>query len=187
MIIDKLVESRIPAGVLDENTEFFAKSVDDIPHFAKEGIICSCERMPEPMYQTMLTDASNSPKWWQILENWHGADERRKVYQHIACRYGSFNSTPDIDGDGNLTPDVRICNRCHTCEGFGEGCIRLENLSHREMLAVVLIAQGMADKQVQDAMGITSNTLIEYKKRLSEKLKAHSKIEIVSRFYNAAI
>lgn len=180
---DPLIERKIPSGLLDKSIEFFAASVDEIPYIANNGQISSCSDMDEGLYQTMLKDAKSNLKWWGILNKWHAGDERRMVYQHIACRYGALNSTPDLDDEGKLSAEVRVCDRCLSCEGFGEGCARIENLSHREMLAVVLIAQGLGDKQIAEEMGISRFTLNEYKRRLSAKLKAHSKIEIINKFY----
>ena len=180
-----MIEQRIPAGMLDETTEFFAESTSEIPFFVKNGKITSCEQMDGDLYQTMLEDAKSNAKWWAILEDWHPGDERRKVYQHIACRYGALNSTPDIDKEGRLSAEVRMCGECLSCRGFGEGCARIEGLTHREMLSVVLLAQGLADKQVADMMGISFFTLNEFKRRMSVKLQAHSKIDIISKFYQA--
>lgn len=180
-----MIEQRILAGLLDDSTEFFSESVDHIPQFVKSGKITSCEQMDEALYQTMLEDAKSNAKWWAILEDWHPGNERRKVYQHIACRYGAPNSTPDIDKEGRLNVEVRVCNRCTTCPGFGEGCARIEGLTRREMLSVLLLAQGLADKQVADRMGISFFTLNEFKRRISVKLNAHSKIDIINKFYNA--
>lgn len=183
----KLLRQETPAGLLDKNIEFFTDPKFEIPFYISEGVVCSCVRLDDDIYQIMLADAKNNRKWWQILGVWHGSDERKKVYRHIACRYGALNSTPDLAPDGTILPDVRFCAKCAECEGFGIGCATLDVLSKREMLAAILIAQGLGDKQIADAMKISLHTLNEYKKRISVKLDAHSKIDIVAKLFNAII
>ncbi len=59
---------------------------------------------------------------------------------------------------------------------------KLEELSEREMEVLTLLARGRLCKEIANELGISSNTVNTYNRRIYEKLHVHSRAEAVAKY-----
>jgi len=132
------------------------------------------DQFPEEIVQIISDDMSSNPKAMKALYDWDltNADERMKRY--IACRFGGFDNSPDIDGNGAIQPAEYVdCGRRGSCEFEGKLCssIVLKNgiLTPREIEVLRHIGNDLLDKEICAVLQIANDTLRTHKDKISLK------------------
>ncbi|MBN2162039.1 MAG: response regulator transcription factor [Pontiellaceae bacterium] len=77
----------------------------------------------------------------------------------------------------------KVVQRFHTTEEAPTAKQdKLEELSEREMEVLTLLARGRLCKEIADELGISTNTVNTYNRRIYEKLHVHSRAEAVAKY-----
>lgn len=170
----------LPAGLFDEDIEFFVK--DNSAYAMFRFKVIPLNDLPTNILldldEVINADeaAKNALQELQIIT----PEQRRE--QFIKCRHGAFNNEPDII-DGKIQPgEYWDCGLRGVCKHEGKLCssVAAENgiLTKREIELVRYIAIGLQDKEIADKMGISINTIPPHKKNVFEKIGARSKVDV---------
>jgi DNA-binding CsgD family transcriptional regulator len=98
----------------------------------------------------------------------------------VSCRYGNYDSTPDLDGCNKLHPDAPCCGMERYCSGFGKVCRVPGNihLSPCEYIVIRLISKGLSDDEIALQLGVTFHTVRSWMVRIREKLDLKNRVQI---------
>ncbi len=106
-------------------------------------------------------------------------DEMEKKF--VGCRYGLFDSVPDLEGRV-LHPDAPLCDELETCEGFDIICkvpdSKNGKLTRKEYIIIIYVGQGLLDKEIASKLNIELSTVRTHLNHIREKLCVNNRIEI---------
>lgn len=105
----------------------------------------------------------------------------QQVELYTYYMYGEVDSTPDIK-NGKLAPseNFRDTNDCPSLLWESKNInIGSHILTPRQLVIIDLMAKGMADKQIADALGIAHKTLDNHKQKMFKDLGVQSKYDIL--------
>lgn len=175
------VSGKLPAGIIDQNVEFFAKGESV---FA----ILQSQMVPPGDWPTWLKDAiledmQKHPAAVQALVDADFVTDIDMIEQYIKCRYSALDNEPDLV-EGRLQESEYVdCSLRGSCPYEGRLCelLKAENgiLTPREIQVLKLIPEGLLDKEIADNMGISVLTVGVYMKNLREKTGYKNKAELV--------
>lgn len=78
--------------------------------------------------------------------------------QCARCLFGNIDGTPDIDEDGNITPEVVECDkRGGACKWEGIGCLPKQELSKAQKRVVELVDNSISE--ISSLLFISENTV----------------------------
>ena len=185
-LIDKA--QQLPAGLVDNSIEFFIHE-----HEVKclyGGKTYTFNEFPQAVIDIVDADMAENPKAMKALLDWDITDFNEQMRQYIACRFGGFDSNPDICNDGKLQPAEYVdCGRRGKCKYEGKLCtsIVVANgmLTKKEVEVLRLIGSGLLDKEICDQMNppITNDTLRSHKDNISTKAGISRKSEMTALAY----
>ncbi|WP_316780443.1 helix-turn-helix domain-containing protein [Pedobacter antarcticus] len=156
----------LPPGLMDGSIEFFIYE-----HEVKclyNGRVLSFNEFPEEILQIIDSDMAANPKAMKALFDWDITDPDEQMRQYIACRFGGFDNSPDINAEGIIQPAEYVdCGRRGNCAYEGKLCssIILKNgiLTKREIDVLREIGRGFLDKEICDKLNISQDTLRSHK------------------------
>lgn len=165
----------IPPGVNDNSVEFYVDKESGTLRCMCDGQRYVYPDVPQWIKDKVNEDMSNNPDRISCLIDWGFEESVSQMGQYIACVYGGYDSTPDIDAEGIMQPSeyVDCGRRCGLCPYEGKLCasIQLEKGILTEMNIKVLksTGKGMLDKEIADEHGISIHTVRHNKDSISKK------------------
>lgn len=108
-------------------------------------------------------------------------DLSRQIELFTYYMYGELDTTPDIqNGVLSTSENFRDTKNCPSLLWNSKN-INIGNhiLTPRQIVIIDLMAKGLADKQIADAIGIAHKTLDNHKQTLFKALNVHSKFDIL--------
>lgn len=180
---------KLPAGLEDNTLEIYR-------HDGKVRAVMSGNRcdylalhpmLREPFQAELIADKKASDF---IGTEWKISDPDLMEEKFVGCRYGAFNSMPDLDGH-KTSPDAPCCEMMFICKGLGFICLIPDcingKLSAQEFLVSVLVSRGRLDKEIALQLKIEISTVRTYLNRIREKLCVNNRIEIAQWAYQQGI
>jgi len=186
----KTIFHEIPAGSLpqDAAVEIFGDRKTKEVFFMTKGRTYDFEHLPEKHKRQLLKKMLADKKAMQQLGHL-GYKEALKRFAF--CLYGSLDHIPDYCKNGNLgiTDNFRCSDNCQ-CLKWETKSISTsdgQNISNRQLQIIDLIKQGFPDKAIAHQLGIALATLNNHKSAIMKKLKAYSKVDIITSSINQNI
>ncbi|WP_162343193.1 response regulator transcription factor [Cyclobacterium salsum] len=175
------VSGKLPAGIIDQNVEFFAKG-ESVFAIVQSQMLPPAE-WPNWLKESILQDMQKHPSAVQALVDADFVTEEEMVVQYIKCRYSALDNQPDMI-EGRLQDTEYVdCSLRGSCPFEGRLCellaARYGILTPREIEVLKLIPEGLLDKEIADKMGISVLTVGVYMKNLREKTGYKNKAELV--------
>lgn len=175
------VSGKLPAGIVDQNVEFFAKG-ENVFAIVQSQMLPPAE-WPEWLKESILEDMQKHPSAVQALVDADFVTEEEMMVQYIKCRYSALDNQPDMI-EGRLQDTEYVdCSLRGSCPYEGRLCELLAAphgiLTRREIDVLKLIPEGMLDKEIADTLGISVLTVGVYMKNLREKTGYKNKAELV--------
>jgi DNA-binding CsgD family transcriptional regulator len=169
-LIDR--KQTLPPGLMDDSVEFFIH--DHEVKALYKGRSWKFDEFPTELVEIIDNDMASHPKAMKALADWDITDPSEQMRQYIACRFGGFDYSPDINGEGIIQVAEYVdCGRRGKCAYEGKLCssIVLANgvLTKKEIEVLKLIGQGLLDKEICDSLGIAQDTLRSHKDSLCSK------------------
>lgn len=166
------LSQHLPAGLTDSSVEFYI--YDNEIRCLYRGQTYSFKDFPTEIIQIVEKDMLENPKALQALTLWDITDPEAQMRQYIACRFGGFDSNPDITNKGEIHHrEYFNCGRRGICPYEGKLCatIKVANgeLTKREIEVLRCIGTGMLDKEICDELTICQDTLRTHKDNISIK------------------
>jgi DNA-binding CsgD family transcriptional regulator len=176
-----VVQGKLPAGITDENVEFFAHDNELFAFSAGEMI--RSQDWSEDILSAIERDMEDHPEAVECLVKADIVGRLAMIEQYIMCRYSALDTDPDLIEGKLQSPEYTDCNLRGQCPYEGRLCVLLKapfgTLTHREIEVLRLIPEGLADKEIADHLGISALTVPVYMKNLRAKTGAHNKAELV--------
>lgn len=161
----------IPPGIIS-GTEIFTAGENLLamsngktytwPHFPSEVVVA---------VENYLT--SEDPKAFHALEH---LPRLERLFQYMSCRFGAYDATPDICGEGVVTPDKKVCN-CADCPLSGVHS-NVAGLTKREIDVLKLITSDTPAKNIADLLYLSIDTVKTHKKNIYRKTGKHTNVAL---------
>jgi DNA-binding CsgD family transcriptional regulator len=172
--------TRIPAGIVDINIEFFLNG--DAIEFIKGGTRQPFENMDVADLAIIRAEIDSNPAALRALEEMEIFDPVQQIKQWIRCNMGDFDSRADLTPDGIVIREYFDCGQRGTCPHEGRLCTLPAGvngqLTPREIEVIKLIGRDLADKEIADRLGISVNTVHIHRGHIEHKIGAKSKVGI---------
>ncbi len=171
MIFD-VVNHTLPPGLMDDAVEFYTY---------EQEIWCLYKSMkfryaefPAEILQLIDSDMSKNPKALKSLSDFDITDDDERRKQYIACRFGRFDATPDINAEGIVqSPEYVDCGMRGICPHEGKLCssivLEFGVLTPREIDVLRQIGNDLLDKEICDLLQMANDTLRTHKDKISLK------------------
>jgi len=173
-------ESKIPAGILDNNIEFFADNGRIV--FLQHGALHGFDELDTFSAAKLREEMDLREEVHQSLLEMGILNPIQQLKQYISCNYGGFDSRADISENGISYKEYWDCGQRGQCKWEGRLCnaIKAINgvLTLREIQVIKLVAQDLADKEIADKLQISIHTVAIHRSHIEHKIGAHSKIGI---------
>lgn len=108
----------------------------------------------------------------------YDADRLEEAF--VSCKYGNYDTVPDMNANQVLTPDAPCCGREQFCPGFGKVCKVPGGykISPSEYVVIRLVSQGYEDKEIAKQLGVSIHTVRSFLGRIREKLEVKNRVQI---------
>lgn len=162
----------LPAGLIDGSVEFFL--YDNEVRALYKGCTYAFKDFPKEILDIVSNDMLANPKAMESLAKWDITDPDAQIRQYIACRFGGFDSNPDITASGEIHHrEYFNCGRRGICPYEGKLCATIKvahgELTKREIEVLRAIGLGKLDKEICDELNICQDTLRSHKDNISVK------------------
>lgn len=174
------VTGKLPAGITDQNVEFFAQGEEVFALTGKNMI--KSEDWPEELIEAIEADMEKNPVAIVCLVDAKIEGRLEMAVQYIKCRYSALDNEPDMIAGIMQDTEYVDCNLRGVCPYEGRLCELLKapfgTLTHREIEVLRLILDGLADKEIADRLGISPLTVPVHTRNLRTKTGAKSKTDL---------
>lgn len=161
----------LPAGLLDDNCEFFTQGTE--VYAVYKGKVIPYAEFPEELIELLKADLAKYPEAVKALIDLNLLDDVSMLWQYTRCRFGGFAGEADIENGELKHTEYFECGHRGTCKYEGKLCqsIKVQNghLTKREIEVLKCIADGLLDKEIADTLNISINTVPVFKKNIQEK------------------
>lgn len=168
---DPINNKNLPAGLLDNNCEFFTQGTEVFAIY--NGRVIRFDEFPQELIELLKKDLSKYPDAMKALVEMDLLDDHSMLWQYTRCRFGGFDGEADIENGELKHTEYFECGARGTCKYEGKLCqsIKVKNghLTKREIEVLKCIADGMLDKEIADALSISINTVPVFKKNIQDK------------------
>lgn len=180
------VHGKLPAGIIDENVEFFAE--DDQVFAIMDGDLKKPIDWPAWLLEAIEKDMAKNPEAVDALVEL-GLDQRLDmIIQYIKCRYSVLDNDPDVVNRVLQDTEYVSCELRGSCPFEGKLCELFKApfgvLTHREIQVLRLIAEGLLDKEIADQLGVSSLTVPVHTRNLRTKIGARNRSELIRFAYD---
>lgn len=170
----------IPAGLTDNNIEFFA--VGRELYSIQDGKRFQYPDIPQKHAMFLIQELEADPIAQETLVSIPDED---KIRVYGICRFGACNATPDFTEsectDNNEYFDCGIRGRC---EFEGKRCKELVIdsgiLSFRQLQIMILVANGKINKEIADILHISENTVANHMVNIHQKIGGRTRVDIAT-------
>lgn len=167
------MNKRLPPGVDFGTVEIFSLEGELFAMFAGNKFLYS--ELPLMLRTPFIVEYAKDKLAAKALKAM-GVPAELREKKFVSCRYGNYDSIPDLDAEGNLQADAVICNKYHKCPGYGIVC--KNPLSRKELRIVREIATGALDKEIAQRCNVELSTLRTHESRIRKKLNLNTRCEI---------
>lgn len=173
-----LNNAHIPAGLVDDKVEYFHQDGKALAMF-RSGIT-HISHLPENVLTEVESKIDANAQ--TALDELGLKKRMHRIEQFIICRFGAFDFMPDHDTSGIGESEYWECGQRGKCAHEGKLCCTVKAdfgiISKREISIIKLIALGLSDKEIANALGISVNTMVAHMRNIKTKTGAKSKVDI---------
>lgn len=163
-------------GLLDDHAEIVAVGKELKVIYRGMGI--PFQAVPEALKNVLRDELEKDPKAQLALIEWGFEDPEGMLERFAWCRYGGSDFNPDVHQDGTLTPDYHECGNRGQCPFEGTVCLNPFKITSREREILILIAQGIPQKNIASELGIQETTVAKARRSLFEKTGSQSSVDL---------
>jgi len=174
---------KLPAGLLDNNLEFFndPKNIE-ICYALTGGHVFRVNELPFPIIHLIDLDMKAHPEKLEALVAIGYETEEAQREKYCSCCFGGFDGEPDVLDGKFLHAEYWPCPSRLNCPVEAKLCNALEispgkYLTKRELQVFKLIY--LPEKEIADQLGISVETVKIHKKHISEKTGLFKNTELV--------
>jgi len=173
----------LPAGLVDANVEIFATEIYGKCKATFQGKVVEFWDLPSEITSSIEDEALADKKAMATFKE-DGVTELRTIVESWAwCNLGRYDSTPDYTTTtGEVRREFYDCGRRGKCANEFRRCSKIvvgdTYLTARETECARLMAQGLADKEIADEMGLQEVSMISLSQRVREKIGARNRVDV---------
>lgn len=166
-----------PAGVFpqDQRTNLFACPATQKMFMMSSGQVSEFKELKPNLRRQILSKLLLDPCAMKDLGHYGFT---KALEKYAKCMYGSLDQVEDFTAEGKISkPDNYRCSDNCKCMFWKSKAItyKKEKFTQHQLHCLDLIAQGLTDIQIADAMHISINSLSDLKRRLQKKLNTFCK------------
>jgi len=173
--------NNLPAGLVDKNLEIFADGNNLKATY--EGKVVDFFDLPKDIIEVFYNKMTQNPQAITAMRTAGFTIMQEMLWQYVWCNFGGFDNSPDYTSESQeLIHEYWNCGKRESCPFNCKVCGRLktesgEYLTKQEITILKLIASGMYDMELADALNISEGTIIAHKANIFRKIGAHSKVD----------
>ncbi|WP_336828474.1 helix-turn-helix transcriptional regulator [Sphingobacterium multivorum] len=184
MIPLKVINQELPAGIEDNGYEFFWSNRDQVLKCTHAGRVWIWGDFPQEAIDIVCEDMAAHPEVILDIRDWNVTDKDEMIALYIFCRFGKFDTEPDINANGTIGyAEYFDCGKRGTCKYEGRICttLKVENgeLTKRELETLKLVAKGKLNKEIADIMEISEHTVNSHITNIQQKGNFFKKYEMI--------
>lgn len=170
----------IPAGLTDQNTEFFASGGK--LYSLSDGLRFQYPAMPARHINFLKAEMEKDPKALNTLQDFNEAD---KIMVFGICRFGGCNATPDLtDGECTDPQEYYNCGIRGKCRYEGIRCKEIVTgegiISPRQLEIMIMVSNGLLNKEIADRLDISENTVHNHIANIITKIGGRNRVDIAA-------
>lgn len=151
---------KIANNLTGKGKEIFASSI---------GLMVVSKMRIKPISNQTLSDLKSfafaTPERKKVYQDMAGDNENDQLLKCTKCMFSSLDGQPDIDENGNITPEVVDCGKRGSCKWEGIGCLPipespLDKLTDGQKRVVSLLP--MQTKQIASKLFISTRTAVNH-------------------------
>jgi len=170
--------NNIPAGLVDNNSEFFGSS-NNIHHLSS-GTVEIAQTLYKPFYNLIHQEITRNKSISKCLDLLGLDQEEQRVMKYYDCNYSGFDNNPDMIDHYTLGEREYVpCEFRETCEHEGILCKLPYNLTVKNGRVLKRIALGHLDKEICDELYMSPSALRYHKDIISNKTNTNRKPALV--------
>ncbi len=176
------MKTNLPAGLVDSNIEIFSDDSEKI-YALHNGKRFDFFDLPEEIIEVFRNEMLSNTNAVIALNKSGLKTINEMLSQYVWCNYGGFDNTPDfVPESQDLIKEFWNCGKRDNCPFHHKVCGQLiapngEFITKQEVRIIQLIAKGLFDAELADALNISPNTIISHKANIFRKLQVNSKTE----------
>lgn len=174
---------QIPAGLLNDNAEFFSAGADQL-YEVTSGRVVDFDHFDDSVLFAANNELHKYPLKLNALRKMTGTSNLSvNIKQFLICNYSAFDTVPDfVDGLFKST-EYCPCPKRGFCKFEGTVCDDLKTdtghfLSKREVQITRLIAKGFLDKNIAQALNLSLGTVTTHTRNIRIKTGLERKADI---------
>lgn len=172
----------IPAGLIDQNFEFFSHQGNLM--LLTDGKLKSFDSMPAWLFNHLKETIDSSPEISKALDELRLIKPIDRIRKFVTCRFGACDNLPDSDEHGNFQDEFVPCEKRGLCVHEGILCAPIRApygyISTRELEVIQLMAQDLPNKMIADQLDISVCTVSTHIQHIQLKTGCHSKHGVVA-------
>ena len=170
----------IPAGLTDQNVEFFAS--EGKLYSLSNGFRFQYPSMPAKHINFLKSELDKDQKALSTLE---GLNDYDKIITYGICRFGGCNSTPDITETECTDPHEYFnCGFRGNCKYEGIRCKEVVTehgiISPRQLEIMSMVTNGLLNKEIANKLDISENTVQNHIANIIPKIGGRNRVDIAS-------
>lgn len=172
---------KLPAGLEDSGVEFYV--LHNEVRCLHGGRVYRFDEIPQSILDQVEEYMMSKPDAVKALLDWDIKNGDDMLRQFIACRFGGFDTTPDIAPNSSIIEaDYFDCGRRGRCKFEGKLCstVKVANgyLTKQEIRVLQLIAQGKLNKEIAAELHISEETVSSHNQNIQVKTGCYRKPEL---------
>lgn len=173
----------LPAGLVDDHVEIFATSDYGKCEATFQGMVVKFWSLPSDITSSIEDEALADKKAMATFKE-DGITDLKVITERWAwCNLGRFDNTADINtASGRISKEYHSCGKRGKCPHEFKRCSKVPVadgfLTARETECAILMAQGLADKEIADKMGLQEVSMISLCQRVREKIGARNRVDV---------
>jgi DNA-binding NarL/FixJ family response regulator len=172
----------IPAGLFDDNVEFFAHS-DKPKAFFNGQAVCFFD-LPLHITELVWEELKNDKAAFMALELSGFESKREKLEKYTVCRFGGLDAVPDVVNGQLASCEYFDCGFRGQCSMEGIVCrsivYRGNILTPRDLSMIRHLATEDTIPVIAEKMEMCINSFESHKKELFEKLGVLSRARLIA-------
>jgi len=172
----------LPAGIFDQNAEFFADS--NMQAFCLTGgRAIGINELSADMIEAIEADMINHPEKLKGIAKMGITGRMPVINQYLVCNYGGFDHTPDMINGQLQEKEYWPCPNRGICKMEGIVCDSLktatgEILTATEVKVLKHVAIGLLDKEIATELNIAIGTVTTHTRNIRRKTGFQRKADL---------
>lgn len=172
---------KLPAGLVDDNLEFFTDP-DGFLKALYKGQVIPFNEVPRNVRIYLEDEMAGNEDVIRTLEAAGIELLDDQLYVYAKCFYGGFNHEPDFTPTGAGAHDNHACGMQCQCvlKPIVKEALPVAHgaLTERELEVTKLLTHSYLTKQIADALRISPATVDKHKRNIFRKTGLHSNVEV---------